>query len=391
MDAFTIAAFIAIPLLITTFSIRYAIKRFATTKTAWRAAAQQLGVVARERPMQLPSLHGTIGDVEVAVTHHSSDNSRYVAFKGTYPTLGVGLKITKDNTFKKLFGQLVGSDDIEIDDTRADEMLRIDGRDETAVKAFMTPQKMAAIGDAIARYPSMKITDTEISFRVAGSLATTEDIVTHVNALTEAAQALRGSAIHRSMLSDSPIHESAVTSSPIHSGKHEEPVDDSAATVRPHPDDAPQLSPTNPQPATPRQSAVGTPLPVAAEVPPTASQADAQKLAEEMFLGTRVSFVVEEAFESGYAGKQIRWQGTVRSMRPYTSDHHFGETPGVKIVVMVAEVVHDLYGRTKIDVVAALPAGTPDIDRGDPVTISGTLDELDVPKRSIYLTDARLG
>ncbi len=391
MDSFPPLIFVAALISGVAFAIREGRKRYRNMVAAWTAAARQLGLSAKERPLQIPSLHGTIGDVEITVAHYSSDNSRYVAFKGTYPDLGVGLKITKDNTFKKLFGQLVGSDDIDVDESIADEQLRIDGRDETAIKAFMTPQKMAAIGDAIARYPNMKITDTTISFRTPGTLKTTDAIVERVNALTATAAVLRGSAVRRSMLTDTPIHDSPVTMSPIHSGRHEDPEEPNPAVVRPHPDDVLPVQPTDltPEPFS-KPTSEKTAQPPSEPMAPV-SNIDAQAVAEEMFLGTRVSFVVEEAFETQYAGQRIRWQGTVRSMRPYTADHHFGETPGVKIVAMIAEVTHDLYGRTKIDVVAALPQGTPLIDKGDPVTISATLDELDVPKRSIYLKNATLG
>ncbi len=374
------------------FAIREARKRYREMRQAWLDAAQQLGLSAKEGSLRIPALYGSIGGVEIAVTHHSSDNSRYIAFKATYPPLGLGLKIAKDNTLKKLFGQLVGSDDIDIDTSTADEQLRIDGNDEAAVKAFMTPQRMKVVSEMVARYPSTKITDTTISYRVPGALKTTDAIVTRVNALTETAAALRGSGLHRSMLSNTPVHDSPVATSPIHMGEHEDPTKESDAIVRPHPDDPPATpgSVAASTPAVSRPSRETAPPPPRRQSAP-ASNINAQDLAEEFFLGTRVSFVVEQAFDTEYAGQRIRWQGPVRSMRPYTSDHHFGETPGVKIVVMIAEVVHDLYGRTKIDIVAALPAGTPLIDRGDPVTITGTLDELDVPKRSIYLKNATLG
>ncbi len=391
MDSFPPLIFVVALISGVAFAIREGKKRHRNMVAAWTAAARQLGLSTKQRPLQIPSLHGTIGDVEITVAHYSSDNSRYVAFKGTYPDLGVGLKITKDNTFKKFFGQFVGSDDIDIDDSVVDEQLRIDGRDETATKAFMTSQKMAVIGDAVARYPNMKITDTTISFRVAGTLKETNAIVERVNVLTATAAALRGSAIHRSMLSDTPIHDSTVTMSPIHSGEHEEPVKEVDAVVRPHPDDAPQVPPAVVTPAPPPGPIRDkTAQPPTEPLPPT-SNIDAQAVAEESFLGSRATSRTEEAFEARYTGQRIRWQGTVRSMRPYTADHHFGETPGVKIVATIAEVIHDLYGKTKIDIVAALPLGTPLIDRGDPVTISGTLDELDVPKRAIYLKNARLG
>ena len=103
-----------------------------------------------------------------------------------------------------------------------------------------------------------------------------------------------------------------------------------------------------------------------------------------------MSFEVEKLFQDKYADKRVSWQGTVRSMRDYTSDHHFGETPGVKLAATIAKIKHKLYGKLKVDVVIALPSGTQLLERDDSVTVSGTLDFVDVTTRSIYLKDASL-
>jgi len=348
------------------------LRNFRNKKREWESAARRLSLQTRRRFLQVPDLQGVIGNVQVRVAHEASvDGSKdETSFTGNFPSLNLGLKVTVDNSFKRSIRKLKRADDTN---PAAGENLRIRGNFETIVKDFMTPQRMSAAGVAIAQHQDMKITDTEISFTVRGRVKTAEEIVSHVNLLTQTAEVLLNPTIRLPPVVNTTVHSSVVSNSPIHS---DDVLPVQPTDLTPEPFSEPTREKTAQPPSEPM-------APV--------SNIDAQAVAEEMFLGTRVSFVVEEAFETQYAGQRIRWQGTVRSMRPYTADHHFGETPGVKIVAMIAEVTHDLYGRTKIDVVAALPQGTPLIDKGDPVTITATLDELDVPKRSIYLKNATLG
>lgn len=351
-------------------AIRAAIKRLTARKVHWDEAAKQLGIAVKQRPIQLPELHGTIDGVTVSVMPGAQNNNNFVDFEATYPSLGIGLKISKDSTAKKIFGRLVGSDDIDIDDSAADDQLRIDGREQSAVKALMTPQTMTVLGQSFSQHPHMKITDTAVRFRVGGSLKSTAEIVNHVSTLMKTVAALRRSPLHRSMLHEAPVRTTEVKTSPIHSGKHADPSApptrraSKPAVKTPTPDKKPKPSPTN-------------------EVP-------AQGLAEDIFLGNLTSFEVEKLFQDKYADKRVSWQGSVRSMRDYTSDHHFGETPGVELVATIATINHDLYGKIKVDVVIALRSGTELLERGDVITVSGTLDFVDVTIRSIYLKDASL-
>ena len=351
-------------------AIRAVIKQFAAGRAHWDEAARQLGISVKQRPMQMPELLGTIDGATVSVVPRAQNNANYVDFDATYPSLGIGLKISKDSATKKIFGRLVGSDDIDIDDSAADDQLRIDGRDESAVKALMTPQTMAVLGQSFSEHPHMKITDTTVGFRVGGALKTTPEIVSHVNTLMKTVNAVRRSPIHRSMLRDVPVRTSEIATSPIHSGKHVDPF----APPRP----------------TAGQPAVKTPAPDKRPKPSPTNEVPAQGLAEDIFLGNLMSFEVEKLFQDKYADKRVSWQGTVRSMRDYTSDHHFGETPGVKLAATIAKIKHKLYGKLKVDVVIALPSGTQLLERDDSVTVSGTLDFVDVTTRSIYLKDASL-
>lgn len=351
-------------------AIRAAINQLAAREVHWDEAAKQLGIDVKKRSMQLPELHGTIDGAKVSVTPGAQNNTSYVDFDATYPSLGIGLKISKDSTAKKIFGRLVGSDDIDIDDSTADDQLRIDGRDESAVKALMTPQTMAVLGQSFSQHPHMKITDTAVRFRFGGSLKSTVEIVNHVGTLMKTVAALQRSPIHRSMLHDAPVRTTEIKTSPIHSGQHANPFAQPPRRVS--------------QPPT------KTPAPDKKPKPPPTNEAPAQGLAEDIFLGNLMSFEVEKLFQDKYSGKQVIWQGTVRSMRDYRSDRHFGETPGVKLVATIATIDHDLYGKLKVDAVVSLPSGTPHLERGDVITVSGTLDFVDVTMRGIFLKGASL-
>lgn len=98
-------------------AIRAAIKQLTAGKVHWHEAAKQLEIAVKQRPMQLPEIHGTIDGATVSVMPGAQNNNNFIDFEATYPSLGIGLKISKDSTAKKIFGCLVGSDEIDIDDS----------------------------------------------------------------------------------------------------------------------------------------------------------------------------------------------------------------------------------------------------------------------------------
>ncbi len=79
----------------------------------------------------------------------------------------------------------------------------------------------------------------------------------------------------------------------------------------------------------------------------------------------------------------------MRSVRDYSTDYDFGSEAGVKAVITVAEVQHDLYGNSTIDAVVQFPAGTA-LERDDVVTFTGRLLKVDPLMRNIYVANGEL-
>ena len=97
----------------------------------------------------------------------------------------------------------------------------------------------------------------------------------------------------------------------------------------------------------------------------------AEDVATAIFTETALSYESNDLFDQQFRGARVTWTGELKSIRAYRYDADFGDEPGVKAVVTIASVQHDLYGNTSIDAVVALPPGS---DRGrqrhDTVTIT---------------------
>ena len=126
--------------------------------------------------------------------------------------------------------------------------------------------------------------------------------------------------------------------------------------------------------------------------PPAAGDGpSAETVATAIFTETALSYESNDLFDQEFSGARVTWTGELKSIRAYQYDADFGDEPGVKAVVTIASVQHDLYGNTSIDAVVALPPGS---DRGrarhDTVTISGILTKVDPLMRNIFVEDATL-
>jgi hypothetical protein len=112
---------------------------------------------------------------------------------------------------------------------------------------------------------------------------------------------------------------------------------------------------------------------------------------EEAFGDTRLSFENDGRFEERYRGKTVFLSGTVKQAREIEDDNTVSVGPSTKATVTVAQIDNDLYGKTDIDAVVFLPAGsTKELDRGTQISFTGTLESIDPFMRNVWVTDARL-
>jgi hypothetical protein len=117
----------------------------------------------------------------------------------------------------------------------------------------------------------------------------------------------------------------------------------------------------------------------------------AETVASAIFTETALSYESNDLFDQQFRGAHVTWTGDLKSIRAYQYDADFGDQPGVKAVVTIASVQHDLYGNTSIDAVVALPPGSArGRQRHDTVTVSGVLAKVDPLMRNIFIEDATL-
>ncbi|HEX9855103.1 MAG TPA: hypothetical protein VGC47_07305 [Acidimicrobiia bacterium] len=124
--------------------------------------------------------------------------------------------------------------------------------------------------------------------------------------------------------------------------------------------------------------------------PPTLDTAVLDRIVTTMFSGNALSFAVDRELED-LIGSRVRWEGSLRSLRAYTSDLDLGSIPGTKATVTVRQVTGESAGSSLVDATVGLPSDTGSgIERGDPVVIEGTIARIDSLMRSIVLADGTI-
>ncbi|MDH5423343.1 MAG: hypothetical protein OEY55_16195, partial [Acidimicrobiia bacterium] len=115
---------------------------------------------------------------------------------------------------------------------------------------------------------------------------------------------------------------------------------------------------------------------------------DAQAATQDLFGGRQLSFAVRDKFAAAYAGGRVHWSGTVKSARAYDSDADFGSGPGVKVVVTVAGLEHDLFGTTDVDAIVEFRISDWVPERGTVIAFDGTLTAVDPLMRNFTVRNA---
>jgi hypothetical protein len=111
---------------------------------------------------------------------------------------------------------------------------------------------------------------------------------------------------------------------------------------------------------------------------------------DDVFGDNRLSFEADGTFEERFAGKTVTLSGSVKQAREVEEDATLATGPATKTVVTVAQIDNDLYGKTDIDAVVFLPAGTADeLQRGEVISFTGTLATVDPFMRNLYVSGAR--
>ena len=388
--------------------IAIAIATNRATTARWADAAARLGLeITPGGMLSHPRIDGHIDNLVVSVhkyTRGGGDSQQvYTRYLVDYPSLDLGLDLTRQTKVGGFFRRMVGMQDVEIGDPGFDEAFVIKTVDPDGVAAFLTANRRATLGNLLTAYPSLKVTDSSVRVDVRRIVRDPEVLVSTVRRLVGVAKSLGGSApeIERAAeaRASGDLSEAlrrmreAVENEPDDVERRLQEIDTLAAAdqigdLGLRVDELERLAPADPYVAGWRQSVSRRAAPKKEPVTEAGPTVDAAAATQDLFAGRQLSFTVQDKFAAGYAGERVHWSGAVKSARSYDRDHDFGAGPGVKVVVTVASLEHDLFGSTEVDAIVEFPGSGRVPERGESIAFNGTLTAVDPLMRNFTVRGA---
>ena len=357
--------------------------RAATKPDPFRSAAGTLGLDhSRTVPDMLPRLSGTINGlpVRVDVPDGSPDHVRYRVF---YPDLGVALRLERETTVSRTLGSL-GSGDREVGDKTFDDKFRVNTSRPDALQEMLTPELRSRLVALIDNYPAVVVADGEITLLTQDDGPTVMTLVNTVNDLVIVGGLLnsnRPPPLEKPAPPQRPVRKAATAPPPDSVPADDEPV------RGPPPDGGLAADPPATSAPAPKQKPPPPAPPPPAPAPPPSGLPDG--FYDEVFGENRLSFEADDTFDREIRGSEVRLSGTVKQSSPYEDERDLIPPAGTKVVATVAQIENDLYGKTDIDAVVHLH-GRLDLDRGQEITFTGTIDGVDAFMRNLFVGDARI-
>ena len=436
--------FVGIGLVVAGLSVFAAKRQLAVMNEAWRTAAERLGFqFAPGSWTGGPTMNGTIDGSPAEIhsyTMSSGKNStRYTRYTLGFPSIGVGLKLSRQSGVGLLL-KVLGTQDIEIGDPTFDEAFIVQAADPQAVRAVLTPGATMMLNRLIAVHPELVVTDDQLVLDRRGTVRDPDTLVSTLRRLASAATVLGDSATSDAL---SALVEQRLAGSLPSDDEPELPSNQNVdaqlsagealmaagsfgvagrileALGAELPADAEvsgwseyarrsatsatdqEAEPPLPQPP-PRVEPEKMTPDVAPKPPDTAPtevgvdreddvNRDALALATHLFGESRLSFETAQLFDATYSGNYVEWTGRIRKAIVVDDDRLLGDGPFTKTVVEVASLENDLFGNTVVSAVVQLPpeaAGS--LTEGRTVTFTGTLVGIDALVRNLYVGEARL-
>jgi len=396
--------------------IRAATRAQRATGLIWQAAATDLGLGFEPgswtKQPRITGHHDGL-NIEVATRSQRSGNNNQVVtqYRIGYPQLGHELKLTRQTGFSRIT-RAFGAQDIEVGDQSFDDAFVVKSDYPNALELLLTPAVRMSLLRLQAAYPAVVVEDDHVRLETAGMEKRGDVITTTVRRMLGTARVLTGRSATDdisealTMRGQGQLGESTAK---LRTVAAQDPTDlesrmleaealatsGEAAEASAVLDELATLLPADVEVEGWRQSVEARTSP-STRTPPSAPAApgdgpSAETVATALFTETALSYESNDLFDEQFRGERVTWTGELKSIRAYQYDADFGDEPGVKAVVTIASVQHDLYGNTTIDAVVALPPGSDHgRQRHDTVTISGVLTKVDPLMRNIFIEDATL-
>jgi hypothetical protein len=357
----------------------FIVMRFVDSDDPFRAAATGLQLqLTRSVPELLPRLEGMIHGLPVRIDIAEGRNPG-VRYRVFYPPLGVSLRLERETTVTRTLGEL-GQQDTQIGTTAFDQSFKVNTSRPDALRKMMTPELSRTLVKLIDDYPTVLIEDGGISFVSDTPEPPAETIIQTTVDMAAAAQQLVSRRPEPLEKPQPPTPRQSATPSPATQSE----------TVARRPPATPPKRPHQGAERAERPAAAPPPAAPPADPAPQRATGLPDSFFDDVFGDNRLSFEADGAFEERFAGKTVTLSGSVKQAREVEEDATLATGPATKTVVTVAQIDNDLYGKTDIDAVVFLPAGTADeLQRGEVISFTGTLATVDPFMRNLYVSGAR--
>ncbi len=388
--------------------------------SAWTAAALRLGLEFDHADMlSSPTITGTRRGLSVGVdtiSKSGDDNRVYTRYRVSFKQpLGLGLRLIRQGPMAYISRKL-GTRDIETGDRGFDETVVVKGRDPDGVLDFLTPTRRLRIARFLTLYPGSSIDDNKIENEERNLARSPDHIVQMIQRMTTLAELLvQEKAEAAGYLAAFTAHEETTTdehlivhpSPPAHEGltleelplDESEPVDEAYSTEE-HFDAPPSVETAdfNAQGSDePQQTEVSEQVPqqrgVEALMSSDVEGLDSGVVLHSLFEQGHTTAQTTELFESRYKGRSVAWSGTLINVRTFRFDLVFGDVPGTRAEIELANAVEAPGAGRTAKAVVQFPVDAEDelralVDKR--ITFSGVLFSCDAFMKTLFLANGRV-
>ena len=342
----------------------------------WKQVANEHGLDCLPgRLWSSPTLTGNVGaiSVRVATEYSEAAQGNLIHFWIGYPAADAGsFELTKEKSFdiKKM---LVGATDVEIGDETFDARVKIKAVNATSIASYLNPARRETVLALMDNSTLVRplITNSSIRADTTAAADDGEALSRNVAMLIAAARVLG----HRPQ-------DQALSEPPALGVSKPSPLDDAVDAAPAEAEPVLMSEPVTPQDA---------PLPaesVEASSEPSAISFDQESLMHDLFDSGRMGHETDEHFARNYKNAHVEFTGAVDTIRTLGADNDFAG-PGLKVTLMLGYLGGVELGSRKVNAVVQVPEGT-EAERGQTLTVSGTLIRADRFTNSLYVANAAL-
>jgi hypothetical protein len=416
------------------------------TVEAWKAAAERfhLQFDPGDR-VDDQKIWGVVKGHTVKVDTFKKGNSSMMRFRVDYlQPIGIGLKITSESFFAG-FSKMLGEQDIEIGIEPFDRMALIKGLDEDRVRALLDKERRKTISQALRDIPDLHIEDDHV-YLVRAVMHSASDIVSLLVQMLSVAACMSRSdeasppVIEAARVEDlsgfeqmPPVADAPEELAPLPVEPEEEPFEQEPIEPEDLPEEIPDeelVLPEDLPEEVPEEELVGfeslpeetleeaeesvepeeaatehqdqhdeaeepteEPEVETVEEPPVSIPAEPTEICRELFASGISSISVDSVFGERFRGRQVCWQGLLRSFSRYSYDPALGDGPALKVQLDLVEIEADYGSRRMVEAIVQMPLSHEAelTDRkGEILSFTGELHRADGLMFRIYLTSGEV-